>query len=59
MTSGSTGLQFVKESWNHCYCEGTKKKKKKNTKYKIQNTKNDALFSVLLSSHVLHSDDIF
>ena len=56
MTSGSTGLQFVKESWNHCYCEGTKKKKKK---YKIQNTKNDALFSVLLSSHVLHSDDIF
>lgn len=56
MTSGSTGLQFVKESWNHCYCEGTKKNKKK---HKIQNTKNDALFSVLLSSHVLHSDDIF
>ena len=57
MTSGSTGLQFVKESWNHCYCEGTKKKKNKIKK--IKNTKNDALFSVLLSSHVLHSDDIF
>ena len=58
MTSGSTGLQFVKESWNHCYCEGTKKKKNNKIK-KIKNTKNDALFSVLLSSHVLHSDDIF